>query len=134
MIRDNKAIGIFGENAAAKFLTENNYSIISRNYYGTHGEIDIIVYDTKNNVVVFVEVKTRKGKQFGLASESIGNAKIKSLVRTAEQFLLENPYDSQIRFDVIEVYYKNDGDGNPVTAEINHIENAFFDLSGHYTT
>lgn len=128
---NKKAVGTFGENAAAEYLNKNNYNIISRNYYGTHGELDIIAYDTKNNAIVFVEVKTRKNKLYGLAAESIDKAKLKSLVSTAEQFMHENPSDCQIRFDVIEVYYKNDGDRNPVTAEINHIENAFFDLSGY---
>ncbi len=125
-----KSTGKFGENEATKYLINKNYEIIAQNYYGTHGELDIIALDLKNDTLVFAEVKTRSGKQFGLAAESIGKTKLKSLVRTARQFLLENPYEYQIRFDVVEVYYKNDSDGNPVTAEINHIENAFFDLSG----
>ncbi len=127
---DKKQIGKFGEAEAEKLLIEKDFTIITKNYYGTHGELDIVALDIKNQSIVFVEVKTRKSKEFGLASESIGKSKLKSLVLTAKQFLLKNPTEYQIRFDVIEVYYQNDGEGNPITAEINHIENAFFDLSG----
>lgn len=126
---NKKSIGNFGEDAAAEYLQSKNYKILARNYYGTHGELDIIAYDTKTDTIIFVEVKTRKNKMYGFASESIGKTKLKSLVETAKQFIFENPSESQFRFDVIEVYYKMSGDGTPSTAEINHIENAFFDLS-----
>ena len=129
---NKKTIGSFGEDAAAEYLQSKNYKILARNYFGTHGELDIIAYDIKSDTIIFAEVKTRKNKMYGFASESIGKTKLKRLVGTAKQFIFENPSESQIRFDVNEVYYKISG-GAPVTAEINHIENAFFDLS-EFTT
>lgn len=122
-------IGKFGEDKAAEYLLSKGLSIISRNYYGTHGELDIVAYNTKTDTIIFTEVKTRKNQNFGLASQSIGKDKLKSLVRTAQQYMFENPNESQIRFDVVEIYYKIGSDGKPAAAEINHIENAFFDLN-----
>lgn len=122
-------IGKFGEDKAAEYLLAKGLKIISRNYYGTHGELDIVAYDTKTDTIIFTEVKTRKNQSFGFASQSIRKDKLKSLVQTSQQYMFENPNESQIRFDVVEVYYKTDSGGKPAAAEINHIENAFWDLS-----
>lgn len=122
-------IGKFGEDKAAEYLLAKGLKIISRNYYGTHGELDIVAYDTKTDTIIFTEVKTRKNQNFGFASQSIGKDKLKSLVQTAQQYMFENPNESQIRFDVVEVYYKTDSGGKLAAAEINHTENAFWDLS-----
>ena len=42
MKKDNKAVGKFGEDFAAKFLKRKGYEIIKRNYTNEYGEIDII--------------------------------------------------------------------------------------------
>ena len=50
-------MGKNGEQLAAGYLTENGYFILKMNYNCRIGEIDIIA--TKNNVIIFVEVKYR---------------------------------------------------------------------------
>ena len=50
-------LGERGENVAAKFLRNQGYKILERNYRTSVGEIDIIARDGKT--LVFVEVKTR---------------------------------------------------------------------------
>ena len=128
---NTKETSNYGEIQASNYLASKGYTIIARNYYGKHGEIDIIAATPDNTAIVFIEVKTRKSKLFGCAAESIDKKKIKSLVKTAEQFMFENPSEHQIRFDVIEVYYKIINNEDLILDEINHIENALYDISNY---
>ena len=106
-------IGKMGEDIACKYLLENNYTIVLRNYKKRFGEIDIIA--TNEDFLVFVEVKTRKNSNYGYASEFVDIKKQRKIIKTASEYLMDCEYDLQPRFDVIEVY-KN---------TLNHIKNAF---------
>lgn len=128
-MNNKKAIGYFGEAAAAEYLEKAGYKILARNYFAGHDEIDIVAFDRTLETVVFIEVKTRKNRTHGLASESVNAQKLKNIIQAAKQYIFENPTECEIRFDVIEVYYRNDG-GILSAVEINHIKNAFYDLSG----
>ena len=55
----NKIIGSLGEKMAADILEQQGYEVIARNYTCKLGEIDIIAMDTRENVLSFIEVKTR---------------------------------------------------------------------------
>lgn len=103
----NKITGQCGEDAAAEYLKKKNYKIIERNYKNKIGEIDIIA-KTKTDLV-FVEVKTRSSKKFGTPTEAITYYKKRKIVNTAKYYLLKNPTDLNISFDVVEVYGKFDG-------------------------
>jgi putative endonuclease len=50
-------LGQRGENVAAKYLREQGYKILIRNFRCDLGEVDIVARDGKT--IVFVEVKTR---------------------------------------------------------------------------
>ena len=52
----NQQIGKLGEDLACKYLKENKYTIIERNFNCKKGEVDIIDYDTYRNELVFLEV------------------------------------------------------------------------------
>lgn len=71
-----------GEDAACNFLKKLGYKIIDRNFRVGYGEIDIIAID--NNVLVFVEVKTRSSDNFGTPFEAITPWKLRPLIRTAQ--------------------------------------------------
>lgn len=120
MVLTTKEIGDFGEDAAEKYLKDNDYEILKRNFRLKFGEIDIIA--KQNDCVVFVEVKTRKSSDFGQPSEYVNLRKQKRIKKAASVYIdIEN---NDIRFDVIEVFYSESG-GKPVLNSINHIENAF---------
>ena len=76
-------------------------------------------------MIVFIEVKTRKDTAYGRAALSVNSTKIRRIVASAQQYLLDNPIEAEIRFDVIEVYT------NFGNTQINHIENAFPDVSAY---
>lgn len=114
----NKVIGNDGENRAAQFLESQGYSIVERNYRIRLGEIDIIA--SKDNILVFVEVKTLPGGNAEILAHELGSVKQKRIIETAKYFLLNNRKynDSLIRFDAVVV----DLPGYP---DIYHIQNVF---------
>ncbi|MBS4024363.1 MAG: YraN family protein [Clostridia bacterium] len=120
---NKKQLGYFGENLAANFLLENNYQILHRNFRCFLGEIDII--SKKENLLIFVEVKTRMSTVFGMAKEAVAWQKQRKLSKLAE-FYLQNYHGNckllQPRFDVIEVYLLKDNEKN---YHIVHLEGAF---------
>ncbi len=115
----SKAIGDLGESCAAKYLQNKNYKIIQRNYHSKYGEIDIIVCDEE--YIVFVEVKTRKVGSMIRGLEFVDRKKQNKIIKTAFDYLQNNCIDKQIRFDVVEVEFKD-----ALNMFIrNHVENAF---------
>ena len=100
----NQEIGELGEKLAKKFLEEREYKIICQNFRSRQGEIDIIAKD-KDDTMVFVEVKTRTGLEFGNPAEAVNENKIGHIIKTARYYLhLNNLDDSTMRFDIIEVF------------------------------
>ena len=109
-----KIFGKIGEKKAVKYLKKLKYKILETNYATRVGEIDVIALD--KNVVVFVEVKTRKNNLYGAPSEAVNTDKIRKYYKVATEYLLlSGLQDIDCRFDVIEI---EDG-------KINHIIDAF---------
>ena len=83
-----KELGNIGEQIAVEYLEKNNYQILKRNFYCKQGEIDIIANDEQE--IVFIEVKTRSGIDFGQPSEAVNRIKQKHMYRTAQYFLYKS--------------------------------------------
>lgn len=113
------SIGYRGETAACACLKSKKYKIIKRNYRKKCGEIDIIAQ--KDDLLVFVEVKTRKSDEYGAPCEFVTRSKQEKIIKTAKYFLSENNFNSNVSFDVIEVYHN----GKKIVKTL-HIENAFW--------
>ena len=115
----NKLIGSWGECRACRYLEDEGYTLIVRNFRSRYGEIDIIA--CRAPWMVFAEVKTRKSGAFGYPAEAVTPEKQRRFRLTAEFFLLKNRmYGSlQPRMDVIEIMI---ADGS---AWLRHDENAF---------
>lgn len=104
---NNKQIeGKFGEIEAIKYLKEQGCKIICKNFKCMQGEIDIIAKDEEE--IVFVEVKTRTGIEYGEAMEAVDKKKQKHIYKTAEYYLYKNKIENaKTRIDVIEIYLYN---------------------------
>lgn len=115
-----KIIGDTFEDVAAHYLKGKGYRIVNRNYHAEGGELDIVA--EIDNLLVFVEVKARKGKQFGAGHEAVSKSKMKKLIAATEQYLYELQPNSEkdIRFDVISIYGRTG-----THPDITHIEDAF---------
>ncbi len=112
--------GTEGEEAACRFIEELGYSIVKRNFhFGTLGEIDIIAKD--KDVLVFVEVKSKKPDSDFNLLDSMTPRKQKNLKRVAEGYYYVNKLsDVESRFDVITVDFKSE------PPEIEHYKSAFY--------
>ena len=64
-------IGALGERLAADHLTRLGLRILARNWRCRYGELDVIAVDPVDDVVVFVEVKTRTGDGFGGLAQAV---------------------------------------------------------------
>ncbi len=99
-----REIGDVGEEATANFLLKNGYEILKRNYTVRGGEIDIIA--KKNDVIAFVEVKTRGKNPIVTGENAITKSKKQLIIKTAERFLLTLNEPCNCRFDVAVVEAK----------------------------
>ncbi len=116
-------IGAAGEFVAVEYLEKKGYKIKARNFRCREGELDIVA--DEDGTTVFVEVKTRKSTTFGRPAEFVDRRKFRKLKKAAMQYI-RNP-DADMRFDVIEILYELHY-GEFLVKEINHIENAFWDI------
>ncbi len=101
---NTRKTAIEGENAACEYLKKQGYEIVERNYSCPIGEIDVIARD-RDGVVVFVEVKTRNGTEYGLPEDSVGYAKRRKIILTAQYWAGAHGRECKkgFRFDVISV-------------------------------
>jgi putative endonuclease len=100
--------GARGEKEACRFLRRRGYKILYRNFKSRGGgEIDIVCRD--GDTLVFVEVKTRRGDEFGRPIEAVDRQKQMRLSKGGLAWLrlLDNP-DIVFRFDVVEILWPPD--------------------------
>jgi len=98
-------LGRQGEAAAEQFLRKQSFKILYRNFRArSGGEIDLVCRDRKEQVLVFVEVKTRTNELFGTPHEAVNWRKRATVIRAAKEWLrlLDLP-DIPFRFDIVEV-------------------------------
>ena len=91
--------GLAAESRACAFLEAQGLRLLQRNYRLRSGEIDLIMRDATH--LVFIEVRYRSSNRYGGALQSVDFRKQQRIMRTARHFLLCNPYDLPVRFDVI---------------------------------
>jgi putative endonuclease len=113
-----KQFGQKSEQLAAAHLQRRGYTIIETNWRCPYGEIDIVA--CKDNVWVFVEVRSRHSHNTEAAFASIDNRKRLKLRATAENYLTSHHLENVLwRIDVIAIAIPRYG--NPI---IEQAENA----------
>lgn len=90
-----------GELLAAAWLKEHQYNILFVNWRYSHYEIDIIA--SRNDILHFIEVKTRTSITFGHPEEGVSKKKFSSLLNAAEEFLVKYPGWTRIQYDVLSI-------------------------------
>ncbi len=122
--------GYYGEDMAIEYLQEQGLTILDRNIYSPHGEVDIMAYDEKEESLVAVEVKYWDFPVESL-EYAINPTKQRRIIKTTQHYMAklqreqlratEEPSKEQLhkylRFDVIHI----DRD----TGHITHLEGAF---------
>ena len=113
-----QAFGKLGERIAERWLRRDGWVVVNRRFQNGRRDIDLVV--RRDQTVAFVEVKARKGDDFGGPVEAVHWRKQRELARSAAVWIDRHgrPTDCY-RFDVIGVLME----GNSV--RVKHIENAF---------
>ena len=116
--RARKQIGSSGEIRALNYFKENGFEIVETNFRCRSGEADLIV--SKDEVLVFVEVKTLLWGNLEVLARELNSQKQKRILETSKYFLTKHRQysNSFVRFDVVVI----DMPGFPA---VYHIENAF---------
>lgn len=97
---DRKRLGERGEEAAAAFLERTGMTVIERNWRCPAGEVDIVALD--GEVIVLVEVKTRRTVGKGTPEEAVTPAKRRRYAKLAAAYVQSaGVADVELRFDVI---------------------------------
>jgi len=104
----NKTLGDLGEGLAVKYLMRHGYRILVRKYRCPFGEIDIVAQD--KDTLVFVEVRSKCGCEFGLPYETISRTKKGRLEKVALAFQKRfNLLDYDSRFDCVSILFDDEG-------------------------
>lgn len=112
-------LGRIGEEIAVQYLLKKGYRILRRNFFFDKAEIDIIA-QKEEDTVVMVEVKTRNSDYFGDPQSFVTPKKIKLLVKAANEYIVSNDLEVEVRFDIIAILK------NKTQENLEHFENAFY--------
>ncbi|MEM1407446.1 MAG: YraN family protein [Bacteroidota bacterium] len=115
----NKAeLGKEGEQIAADYLKARGYKLLETNWRFKRSEIDLIC--SKDDLLVFVEVKTRSSVGFGQPEESVDEKKAAKVTEGAEEYIFQHDWNKDIRFDIVSVVLEGG------QQRILHLEDAFY--------
>ena len=98
-----RALGDEGEDLVARWYADAGYRVLDRNWRCREGELDVIV--ARGPVLVFCEVKTRRGTAFGSPAEAVTATKQRRIRGLAMRWLDAHPEarTRTLRFDVASV-------------------------------
>lgn len=115
--RKNKEIGNKGESIAIEYLINAGYHIEKTNY--RHGKYEIDIIATKDELLIFFEVKARSNLAYGSPEDAIDDKKMNNILECANEYINETQWLKRIRFDIISITFSPE-------FSINHIKEAFF--------
>jgi putative endonuclease len=118
MTAASQEFGELGERIAERWLRRQGWRVVQRRFRAGHRDIDLVV--ERDGTVVFVEVKARRGAEFGDPVEAVNWNKQRQLVRSASVWIDRHGRASEsYRFDVVGVLVEGD------KVRVRHIANAF---------
>ena len=113
-------LGFWGEKTAQNRLIAEGYTLLATNY--TYGKAEIDIIAKIGTDLVFIEVKTRSSSHFALPEAAVTAKKRKLILEAATQYMYENDYDDEFRFDVIAIISNKKNE----IVEYVHFIDAFF--------
>ena len=111
-------LGKRGEQIAKSYFEQHYFEIIEQNFRSGKSEVDLIV--KQDNLLVFVEVKTRSSEKFAFPEDAVTQNQIDRILRAAEDFVFKTNWKGQIRFDIISVLI------NGRKTELRHFKDALY--------
>jgi putative endonuclease len=117
-------LGAAGERVAERWLRARGWCILARRFRSGHRDVDLIA--RRERVVAFVEVKTRRGLDFGDPTEAVGWRKRRELTRSAQVWIDRCGEPGAVyRFDVVAVLVEA-----RTAVRVRHVEDAFQAFGG----
>jgi putative endonuclease len=106
--QQRSAVGRYGEDVAARHLSDAGMEVLSRNWRCDLGEVDVVARD--GDTLVICEVKTRRGLDYGTPLEAVTARKLVRLRRLAARWMAESgQHPSDVRIDVVSVLVRRHG-------------------------
>lgn len=112
------SLGKSGERIAIKYLRDNGYRILEKNWVTGRKEIDIIAED--DDYIIFIEVKTRMSDFQLHPRDAVSVPKQRNIIYAAQTYIQRNDCDKEARFDIISIVF------NGKNFELEHIKDAFY--------
>ena len=117
-----QALGALGERIAERWLRRDGWQVVDRRWRSGRRDLDLVAI--RDNVVAFVEVKTRRSSWSGEPVEAVNWRKQRELTRSAQTWidrrgLMIAPVEAVYRFDVVGIVATRDRVG------VRHIASAF---------
>ncbi len=111
-------LGKEGEDETIKYLLKKGYTILDRNWRSGKKELDIVAQ--KDNLLIVIEVKTRRNNIYGNPEDAVTDLKIRRIISSTDAYIRKKCIDLPVRFDVITLT------GNRAPFKIEHFQEAFF--------
>ena len=132
---DHNEVGKIGENLAREYLEKEGYKILEQNYKTKYAEIDLVAEKSsrflKPSTLVFVEVRTKVGENFGSPEDTINKAKLWKVLQNALSYSAFKKWDGPARIDAVCIVLKplrpGSGQADYSVSRLTHHENIIAD-------
>lgn len=127
IMSQHNEIGKIGENLAKEYLENQGYKIIEQNYKTKYAEIDLIaekyegLLGLNRSKLVFVEVRTKVGENFGSPEDTINKAKLWKVLQNAKTYSAFKNWQGSARIDAVCIVLNQDFSVNRLTHHENII-------------
>ncbi len=118
MTKQRQALGLLGERIAARYLLRAGWSFVAHRFRSGHRDLDLVMQ--RGELIAFVEVKARRGEEFGGPVHAVHYRKRRELSRSAMVWV--DRFGSRqlsYRFDVVGILI------NGHNVRVTHVEDAF---------
>ena len=106
ILTPSAALGRRGEDLAHRFLQRSGFVVVCRNYRTSSGDAELDIVARDNDILVFVEVKSRASTDFGAPDRAIDPEKQKNIVRVARSYAARAGVNwDRVRFDVVSIVF-----------------------------
>ena len=118
MTPQRQALGLLGERIAARWLMRDGWELIAHRFRSGHRDLDLVM--RRAGEVAFVEVKARRGAEFGGPVEAVHARKRRELTKSAQVWVDRfGAPGMTYRFDVVGVLISG------THVRVRHIADAF---------
>lgn len=97
-----KKLGNWGEDQAVDYLQKHGVVILGRNIFTEYGEIDLL--GVKENILLFIEVKTSRTRKYGFPEVSVTVRKLEHMSKAAQKYIQDHDeLSNNWRIDVVSI-------------------------------